>query len=531
MSSAKAPAPSAKTSPPLLQVEGITKIYPGTVALDRVSFGLDGSEVLGLAGHNGAGKSTLTRLLAGVEQPDGGTIRIDGDELRLRSPEVAVARGIALVPQSLMLVPNLTVRENILLGVRSRGSDVRWFDGAAGTSEAVSAVAERLSLSAFLDSRVATLRPVSRRLVMIGRALLRDPRLIVLDEPTANLARAEVELLFDLVRKTVETGSAVIYITHRLDEMLELSDRIVVLRQGRIIAQCRVEDTSKARLGDQIAGTDLGDRLRTAASEVDVHEVDPALGATTAPGKEREELLRCERLTALPSTKEVSFSLHRGQVIGLAGLDGSGRTSLLRALWGDRRHDDGAVFVRGEKTSLKGVRSAITAGFAYLPEERASSALFPDMTVSENVAMPALRRFSGPTGLVREGRAAVEVQGLLKRLDTRPLDGAAGAKIKSFSGGNQQKMVIARWLLQGADVFMFDEPTQGIDVGAKEQVYEVIRELTEDGAGVIIASSEPEELERLCDSILLMRDGEVFATLNGDEVTEARISRSLIEGQ
>ena len=525
----------------VLDVRELTKRYPGTLVLDRVSLRVAQNEILGLAGHNGAGKSTLTRMLTGAGKPDSGEILLGGKSIRFRSPDDAIMHGIVQVPQPLMVVPNLTGRENLLLGMHARLSGLglnnreqAWFGGSKSAAAAVELMAEELRLTAFLDVKVGRLRPVTQRLLMIGRALLRNPRLIILDEPTANLALPEVDLLFSIIRPLAWAGASVIYITHRLDEMLDLCDRVIVMRQGRVIAEKDVKVISKKELSGLITGADLSSQISTLVAGVDVHgrlggEKSAANVSTIA--RVGEDLLRCENLSALPRTRGINFTLHRGEVLGIAGRDGSGRTSLLRTLWGDRKVTGGRVLIRGEAVRIANPRDAIRAGIAYLPEERAANAIFPTASVATNATLPWLSRFAVPGGFVRGHAEVSQVSALLKRLDLRPLKGAVHARIRTFSGGNQQKVVIARWLLGAANIFLFDEPTQGIDVGAREQVYEVIRELAADGAGIVIVSSEAEELARLCSTVHFMRDGCIVQTLTGNEVNKSTISLATVEGE
>lgn len=523
--------PQGDPPPSVLAVRALSKRYPSTLALDRVTLHLATNEILGLAGHNGAGKSTLTRVLAGASKPDLGEIALDGKSVRFRGPDDAKRHGIAYVPQPLMIVPNLTGRENLLLGMRGqpmRGEQNRpWFADAPNARAAVDAMAEHLRLTPFLEVKAGRLRPVSQRLLMIGRAMLRSPRVIILDEPTANLSQPEVEALFSIVRPLARTTASVIYITHRLDEMLGLCDRVIVMRQGCVIAEKDARRLDKRQLGALIAGSDLSAELTALVSGVNVHAPGGAIQSAAADAA--VPLLRCERLSSKPRTRDIDITLHRGEVLGVSGLDGSGRTSFLRTLWGDRPITGGRIFIRGKETLLTSPRKAITAGMAYLPEERAANAVFPGMSVAANATLPWLRRF-GVLGVFPNTNSELnQVSGLLARLDVRPLQGAAHSKIRTFSGGNQQKVLIARWLMGAADIFLFDEPTQGIDVGAREQVYEMICELAADGAGILIVSSEAEELARLCSRVHIMSNGTIVQTLSGDEVTETIISRATIE--
>jgi ABC-type sugar transport system ATPase subunit len=530
-----ATSPPRDPPPNVLLVRAVSKRYPSTLALDRVTLHLVANEILGLAGHNGAGKSTLTRVLAGASKPDSGEIVLDGKTMRFRSPDDAKRHGIAYVPQPLMVVPNLTGREYLLLGMRLRSmrseQNRPWFADAPDARAAVDAMAQHLRLTPYLDVKAGRLRPVSQRLLMIGRAMLRSPRVMILDEPTANLSEPEVEALFSIVRPLARTTASVIYITHRLDEMLGLCNRVIVMRQGRVIAEKDATHIDKRELGALIAGSDLSAELTALVSGVNVHAAR-GLGPSVAGQSQADAavpLLRCEQLSSRPRTREIDLALHRGEILGISGLDGSGRTSLLRTLWGDRPITGGRVFIRGKETLLTSPRQAIAAGMAYLPEERAANAVFPGMTVAANATLPWLRRFGALGVFPKTNSELTQVSGLLARLDVRPLKGAAHSKIRTFSGGNQQKVLIARWLMGAADIFLFDEPTQGIDVGAREQVYEVIRELAADGAGILIVSSEAEELARLCNRVHIMRNGAIVQTLTGDDVAETIISRATIE--
>jgi ABC-type sugar transport system ATPase subunit len=529
------PRPQRDPPPNVLAVRDLSKRYPGTLALDRVTLDLAANEILGLAGHNGAGKSTLTHVLAGASKPDSGEIALDGKAVRFRSPDDAKRHGIAFVPQPLMIVPNLTGRENLLLGMdlRSGSSEQNrpWFADAPNARAAVDAMAEHLRLTRFLEVKAGRLRPVSQRLLMIGRAMLRSPRVIILDEPTANLSEPEVEALFSIVRPLARSTASVVYITHRLDEMLGLCSRVIVLRQGRVIAEKDARQINKRELGALIAGADLAAELTALVSGVNVHSsgraTESVAGQTAADAA--APLLRCEKLSSRPRTRDIDLVLHRGEVLGISGLDGSGRTSFLRTLWGDRPITGGRIIIRGKETPVTSPRKAIAAGMAYLPEERAANAVFPGMTVAANATLPWLRRFGALGVFPNTNSELSQVSGLLARLGVGPLKGAAHSKIRTFSGGNQQKVLIARWLMGAADIFLFDEPTQGIDVGAREQVYEVIRELAADGAGILIVSSEAEELARLCSRVHIMSNGAIVRTLAGDEVTETTISRATVE--
>ena len=502
-----------------IEIQHVSKSYPGVKAVDDISLAVRSGEIVGLVGHNGAGKSTLTRMLAGAERADAGQIYLDGEPAHFRMLTEAIRRGVVLVPQQTMIVPHLSVRENLTLGTAAVGARTARSAGRTSVNgvRAEEAVLEGmvrdLGLGVNLSVRAERLRPAAQRLIMIGRALLSRPLVLILDEPTAALSRPEVERLFAILRTMRDRGIAVLYISHRLEEVLELADRIIVMRQGQIVHEAEAGTLTTANLADMIVGR------HTEATAGKQH------GKTmTGAG-----LLQCDHLTKIPKIRDVTFTVHEGEVLGITGLVGSGRTSLLRMICGIDAPDSGRLYIKQKAVKLTSPAKAIRAGIAYLPEDRGRNAIVPDMRVVENVSLPIVDtfRYARWFPLLDLGKERSKVAAVLQRLQIQP-PRPERRKIKFLSGGNQQKAVLARWLLTGAQVFIFDEPTEGIDVGARQDVYGLIRDLATRGAGVIVSSSDIAEIVTICDRVLVMRRGEIGEVFEGERILESAIKHACL---
>jgi ABC-type sugar transport system ATPase subunit len=504
-------------APRAIEVAAISQTYPGVQALTAVTLGLDQGEVVGLVGHNGAGKSTLTRIIAGVERPTKGRIEVGGREAVFHGPQDAIAAGVSVVPQALSVVPTLTIRDNVALGtpVRALG---RHRDALTRRQLAaqVDEVASHLGIEAELGRKAGFCSSSVQRLAMIGRALLREPAVMLLDEPTAALHPEEAERMFAAVEALRHNGMAILFISHRLDEVLRVSDRVVVLRQGRVVSEGAAAEVSRHELAELVAGHDL----ELAAN-----------GAGPAPARGGGgPVLTCEGLRVAPRVHGVSMSVARGEVVGLAGLEGSGCGDVLRAMAGLARPAAGRLTLNGSRLPHKR-SAAVGVGVAYLPGDRVHNGIIPEMTVAETVTLSNDREFRLgrwlPLLKVRKEAAAVDQ--LLERLDLHPR-GAARRKIKQLSGGNQQKALMARALISGAQVYLFDQPTEGVDVGARQEIHRHIRRLAEEGGCVVVTSSEPDELVELCERVIVMRDGRVVQEIRGTEISETEIVRASLVG-
>ncbi len=489
-----------------IEIRGLVKTYPGVVALDGADVLIPGANIIGLLGKNGAGKSTLIKALAGVIQPDSGEICINGEPTTIASPHVAAALGFAFVHQELADVPNLSVAENVLLGL-GYPTYVGGIVKTRAMRQRAREVLDRLEADIDPAARLGSLSIAQRRLVMIARGIAADARLFVLDEPTASLTDSEIEHLDRVLRALRLGGEAIVYVSHRLDEIFSVTDTVTVVRDGRTVFSGLTKDVTKPQLISHITGS-------AQAPETRVRHVAPADG---------EELLRVEGMSLPGVVEDASFSVREGELLGVAGLVGAGRTELMRLVFGADHAAHGRVFVRGEEVHIRSPRDAMAAGIVLLPEDRKTQGAVFTFSVRKNITLPALSRFriAGPLPVPSNHRERAAARDLVKRLDIKVPDVEHPARY--LSGGNQQKMVLAKWLDSGADVFIFDEPTHGIDVGGKEEVYDLMVELADRGKAVIFISSEFTELVGACNRVLVMREGRLVDEFEGDAITDAAL--------
>jgi simple sugar transport system ATP-binding protein len=471
----------------IAQARGVTKQYPGVLALDDVDFMVHAGEVRALLGANGAGKSTLIRMLAGVEVPDSGAILLQGSELGGGGVRGASERGVATVFQELSLIPGLSVAENLFLGRWPRSSTGIDYRAMYAASDRVLA---SLGVSIEPSREVASLTLAEQQIVEIARALREEPRLLILDEPTSALAAAEVALVLRTVRTIAESGVGVIFVSHRMDEIRTVADAITVMRDGRVVASF---DSGSATTDDVVRAM-LGDRERTAA-----------LAARTSHDV-GDVLLRVEGLRIPPKIASASFEVRAGEVVGIAGLLGSGRTELLRAIAGHDRTESGTVTVNGHATRRPRAARMRRLGVGLTPENRKRDGVILEMGVDENIVMSDYPTVS-TRGVLSARKIVARTEGLRDRLQIKVA--ALSAPVANLSGGNQQKVVIGRWLYAGSSVLLLDEPTRGVDVEAKAQIYRIMRTVADNGAAVVFVSSEIEELPLVCDRVLVLRRGEI----------------------
>lgn len=485
---------------PFLAVRGATKRFPGVLALDRVDFDLRPGEVHVLLGENGAGKSTLVKVLSGVVRPDEGLLLIDAVPVRLDPPSVARNRGISTVYQELALAPDMTVTQNLFLG-REVTSRRRLLDRRAMRDEAQRLLG-LLDVDLDPDTPVRRLSLATRQVIEIVRALAWRSRALIMDEPTSALSAHESEELFARLGRLKHEGVAIVYISHRLEEIERIADRITVMRDGRVVATRMRAESDTAELIRLMVGRDLAEAFPQRATE-------------TGP-----ELLRVERLGVPRRVFEVSFAVRSGEVLGIAGLMGAGRTETLRAMVGLEPGSTGSVFIRGRQVRLTGPRDALRAQIGLVPEDRHGQGLILPMSVEQNIVLASLASCSRH-GFLRFGCLAALARRYLSRLRIRVA--RSRVPVASLSGGNQQKVLFARALAAGSEVLLLDEPTRGIDVGAKVEIYDLIAEMARDGKAVVVVSSEMPELLGLADRIIVMRQGRVSATLARAEATQERI--------
>ncbi|GGS20986.1 sugar ABC transporter ATP-binding protein [Streptomyces aureoverticillatus] len=499
------------TGSAVLSVAGLGKSFPGVRALDGVDFTARAGEVHALIGENGAGKSTLIKVLTGVYQPGEGEVTYDGSAVRFATPLAAQHAGISTIYQEVNLVPLMSVARNLFLGREPRGR-LGLIDFRRMHREADEALRG-------LGVRVDVRRPLrelgvgAQQMVALARAVSVDARVVIMDEPTSSLEPREVATLFEVIRMLRGRGIAVIYVSHRLDELYEVCDTVTVLRDGKVVHTGPIAELDRLRLVSLMLGRDIGD----------VREE----GLTKFSGRhdaDSQAVLEATELTVRHQLDGVSLTIRAGEVVGLGGLLGSGRSETAKAIAGALPPDAGRVVVAGVPVRTGSTPAAIRAGVSLLPEDRKAEGIVPGLSVRENIALaalPGLSRF----GLVDEARIDRVVDTFMKRLRIK----ASGPhqKVGELSGGNQQKVLLARWLAMNPKVLLLDEPTRGIDVGAKAEVQKLIDELAEDGLGVLLISSDMEELVEGSDRVVVLKDGAVVEELTGDAVTEDRLMRAI----
>jgi ABC-type sugar transport system ATPase subunit len=485
---------------PVLEMRHITKRFPGVLALDDVSFTCHRGQVHALVGENGAGKSTLIKVLAGALQPDAGEIVINGERVQFRDPHSAQLHGVNIIYQEFNLLPQLNVVENIFLGRERRGR------GGLLARERMRrealALLKRVGLMVDPDTRVSRLSVSQQQLVEIAKALSQQASIVAMDEPSAVLAGHELEKLFELIRVLKQQGVTIIYISHRLDEVFQIADRVTVLKDGRDMGSSDVTAVSKPQLIRLMVGRTLDESLRPPTSSN--HAV----------------VLEVKNLTRQGALHDVSFKLHRGEIVGLAGMVGSGRSLVARALFGADLIDSGEILLEGQPLRLRAPHEAIRAGIALVPEDRKTQGLITKMSVRLNMTLPILNRLQR-LGFVIQSRERTLVKDFTAQLSikTPGLD----QEVQYLSGGNQQKVVLAKWLAIRPRVVIMDEPTRGIDVGAKAEVYTIMRNLAEQGTAILMISSELPEIIGLSNRILVMRGGRIVGEVGREERMEEKI--------
>lgn len=494
----------------LLVVQGVTKSFAGVRALRGVDLEVLPGEVHCVLGQNGAGKSTLIKTLAGVHRPDDGTITWQGEQVTIPDPEAAIELGIATMYQELDVVDGLSIAENIFLGHElARGGFTRRSEAYRKTTELL----ERLGHGGLSpNTEVGQLSAANKQIVSMARALSHDIKLIIMDEPSAVLDSEEVKNLFHVVGELTSEGIAVVYITHRLEEIRQIGDRITVLKDGRTTATgLPVADTPTAELIKLMTGRDVANVFPPAVAIADDAPV----------------VLEVEDLGLAGVFADVSFTVRAGEVVGLAGLVGSGRSEILETVYGARRATTGSVSVAGKKLPRGSVVKAVAAGIGLSPEERKSQGLVLDEPVYLNVTLASMRRFT-KASFLDESSARAAARAQIEALDLRPAD--PDRPTITLSGGNQQKILLARWLVHGTRVLLLDEPTRGVDVGARAEIYALIRELAAAGNAVVIVSSEIEEVLGLADKVLVVADGRVLQTLPASQIDEHGVLDLVMKG-
>ena len=486
------------TPVPVFEARAITKSFGPVQALNAVTVTLNRGEIHSIIGENGAGKSTLMNIICGRLAPTEGQLFVDGAPVQFHSPKDAQRHGIAIAPQEISLVPNLTVYENILLGAHRAGATgINWRQ----TRDEATRHLHEVDTSINPLAKVSSLSKAQQQLVQIARAAATEARIIIFDEPTASLTYREEEVLLRYIEALAREGRSAFYISHRLEEVLRLSDRITVLRDGVHVGELRAEDASRDEMVRLMAGR------------------PPKIGAQAIRAAAKTAtVLEVEGLTRTGEFENVSFTLRKGEILGVSGLIGSGRTEMAKCIFGATRAHAGTIHLAGKKVSFASPYHAIQAGLIYLPEERKQEGIFPLLSIAENTALPTMDRFTSFLR-IRNRDMLAEVERLAQQMKAK--FNSLKDPITSLSGGNQQKFIIARWLMREAKVMIMDEPTRGIDVNAKFEIQSVLRRLTEErGISIIVISSEMEELLDVADRILVMHEGSVKGVVDRQNATQ-----------
>ena len=491
------------TATPVLALERVTKTFPGVRALSNVSLELRAGEVTALVGENGAGKSTVVKVLTGIHRPDGGEIRIDGRPASFSSPQGAAAAGITAIHQETVLFDDLSVAENVWIGHAPRTRfglvDRRAMeDGAAR-------ILARIGAALDPAARLRDLGIASKHLVAIARALSIDARVVIMDEPTAALSHHEIEELYELVERLKAEGKAILFISHKFDEIFRIADRYTVFRDGEHVGDGRLSDIDESALVEMMIGRPMDDVFPPRRGE---------LG---------DEILRVSGWSHPTEFDDVSFTLRRGEILGFYGLVGAGRSELMQSLFGITRQSAGSVTLDGRELRVRSPADAIAAGIVYVPEDRGAQGAITRLPIFSNVALPSMPR-TARGGFVRMSEEFALAREYTERLELRAA--ALDQDVGQLSGGNQQKVVIAKWLATRPHVIVLDEPTKGIDIGSKAAVHAFMRELAGDGLAVVMVSSEIPEVIGMSDRIVVMREGRQVATFERDEASPAALVRA-----
>ena len=484
----------------LLEMKNITKTFPGVKALDKVCFDLYPGEIHALMGENGAGKSTFIQVLTGVHHPDGGEIILDGKRIQMSNPLVAARHGIAAIYQHLAIYPDLTVAENIFMGhekLRKGIKGISW----KKTNQAAQDLLNKMGATIKATDTMGSLSIAQQQMVEIAKALSQNMKILIMDEPTAALTRQESEELYAIAQSLREQGVSIILISHRLEDTFKLADRVSILRDGQYIGTWNIGDVTDAELVKHMVGRSIDQFFPV--------KVNPIGG----------ELLRVEGLSQTGRFADISFTLHEGEILGLTGLVGAGRTEVVQAICGVTKAS-GDIYIRGEQVHIKDPHDAMTHSIGMLPEDRQKQGLLLPWSINHNITLPTIHRYT-KRKLIKPKLEQKESRKFFDLLKVRAVSVDTAAA--SLSGGNQQKVVIGKLLSVESHILIMDEPTKGVDVGSKAQIYEVMCELTAQGYGILMVSSELPEVINMCDRIVVMREGRVAQTISKQEATQENV--------
>ncbi|ACJ35023.1 ABC-type ribose transport system, ATPase component [Anoxybacillus flavithermus WK1] len=493
---------------PFIQMKGIKKAFHHHLVLDGVDFEVCAGEVHALMGENGAGKSTLMKILTGMYEKDAGTITVDGKEVHYRHPKEAERDGIVVIHQELNIIPTLTVAENMFLGREQTIGKTGWIRQKDMAEEAKRYL-QKLGMDIDPNEVAGRLSVGKQQVIEIARALSTNAKCLIMDEPTAALTDREIQTLFTVIRTLKQQGVAIVYISHRMEEIFTICDRISVLRDGQFIGTKQIRETTFDEIVHMMVGRQIGERFPKRSVQIG------------------EERLRVEGLTQNGVFYNVSFAVHAGEILGVAGLMGAGRTEIMEAIFGIRKTDAGTVYLNQQPVKITSPRQAVEYGIAFITEDRKGKGLILQMSVRENLTLPKSNQLA-IAGVIDGKKEDELVRSLVERLQIKAA--SAEIEVKSLSGGNQQKVVFGKWLAMNPNILILDEPTRGVDVGAKKEIYEMMNELAAQGVAIIMVSSELPEILGMSDRIMVVHEGRVTAILNNDNVDQETIMRAATGG-
>ena len=492
---------------PFLELENISKTFPGVKALNKVKFDIYPGEVHSLVGENGAGKSTLIKVMSGAHQPDeGGIIKINGEQVKISNPIDAIKKGISVIYQDFSLFGNLTVAENIVINqiIEKNKLLLNWKEIRIKAEKALNVVGIKINPNEIVDN----LSVAKKQMVAIAGAIAHNAKMIIMDEPTSALSKQEVENLYRIIDMLKSKNIAVMFVSHKMDELFKVSDRFTIFRDGQYVDTVKASDIDKKTLIAKMVGRDVN-----------------ILNYANLNIKE-EVVLEIKGLSKKGNYKNINLKLYKGEVLGITGLVGAGRSELFQTIFGILKADSGKIILEGEEINLNSPWTALKKGIGYIPESRQTQGLVLEKKVSENITLPLLKNFTNKLGIINTKKQSSLVHDLIDKLDVRPKDENLTAS--QLSGGNQQKVVIAKWIATNPKILIVDEPTNGVDIGAKADIHKILRELAENGTSIIVISSELPEILSISDRILVMRKGCISGEFKNSNLTQEAIMEKAV---